>query len=141
MKALTQGLLFISVFLLLTFKAYANQNITFEAGDNTIATKLCVAAVSNDLKKTKLYISRLGMMAGIHTGMYGRTSFASDDILCNDTDLVKFTAQYNAKDTFEFINKRALKKYRLDAEEIKIIDLARQQRMNNSPKVILITSR
>ncbi|WNC71944.1 hypothetical protein RGQ13_17775 [Thalassotalea psychrophila] len=140
MKVLTTVTLFIIVFTLFSSKVNA-ANITFKAGDDSLATKLCLAAVSNDLQKTKRYISRLALMTGINTGMYGRTNFASDDIRCNDTDLVKFTAQYNAKDTFEFINKRAMKKYRLNTDEVKVIDLARQNSMNNTPQVIVITSR
>lgn len=140
MKAFSTVTLFIMAFTLFSSKANA-ANITFEAGDNTTATKLCVAAVSNDLPNTKLYISRLALLAGVNAGMYAKTKFATDDILCNDTNLVQFTAQYNATDTFEFINKRAEKKYRLSTDEVKVIDLARKNAPVSAPKIIVITSR
>lgn len=140
MKAFSAVTLFIIVFTLFSGKANA-ASTTFVAGDDTLATKLCIAAVSNDVQKTKSHINRLALMAGINTGMYSKTKFATDDIRCNNTNLVNFTAQYNAKDTFEYFNKRAEKKYRLNTDEIKVIDLARQNALPSQPQIIVITSR
>ena len=135
MKALSTVTLFIIIFTLCSSKANAG-NTTFKAGDNTFATKLCVAAVSNDLQKTKRYIQALSRE--IYGSMYHKANFISGNLLCNDTDLVKFTAQYHAEDTFEYFNKRAMKKYRLTDDEIKIIDIVK---VNDAPQVIVVTSR
>lgn len=141
MKAIYAVILFITVFVLFAVKAYANPNFTFTAGDESAATKLCIAAVSNDLQSSKKYINRLALSDGVTAGMYIKTKYVSNDIRCNNTDLVKFTAQYNAKDTFDFFNHRAMKKYRLSNDEVKIIDLARVDNNNSEPQVIVITSR
>ncbi|WOH36868.1 DUF3718 domain-containing protein [Thalassotalea fonticola] len=137
MKSINIAFLFVTIFTLFSVKSYAD-NVTFIAGDNSTATMLCVAAVSNDLVKTEKYIKRLSWQ---QTGMRQKTNFVLGDVSCNDANLIKFTAQYNADKTYDFLNNNAMNKYKLSDDEIKIIDLARVNSNNSAPQIIVITSR
>lgn len=137
MKSIHLAFLFITICTLFSVKSYAD-NITFIAGDNSKATKLCVAAVSNDVLKTEKYVKSLSWQ---QTGMRKKTNFVLGDVSCNDTDLIKFTAQYNADETYHFFNDKAMTRYKLTDDEMKIIDLARLNNNNRAPQVIVITSR
>ena len=134
MKVINTLFLFIIVFALLSFKAYAN-NVTFKAGDNSTVTKLCIAAGSNNLHATKKYIKSLSWQ---QTGMHQKTNSVLGEVSCNKTNLIEFTAQYNADETYNFLNEKAMKKYKLTDDEVKIIDLTK---VNHLPQVIVVTSR
>ena len=62
---------------------------------------------------------------------------------CNDQNLVDFTASFNAPTTFAYFNSKAASKYRISPAEVKIIDLARIEKLgnHNGPQVIIITSK
>ncbi len=116
--------------------------IIFKAGDASAATKLCLAAVQNDLSKTKLYVKRLSSAYGL-TASVAKVQFISHALTCNNQNLVDFTAAYNAPSTFAYFNKNAAHKYRITPAEVKIIDLARTESLRDKtkPQVIMITSR
>ncbi|WNC71945.1 DUF3718 domain-containing protein [Thalassotalea psychrophila] len=134
MKATRTFFLFIIAFVLLSFKAYAN-NVTFEAGDNSTATKLCIAAGSNNLHATQKYIKSLSWQ---QTGMYQKTNSVLAEVSCNKINLIEFTAQYDADKTYNFLNDKAMNKYKLTDDQMKIIDIAK---VNDLPQVIVVTSR
>ena len=134
MKVINTIFLIIVTLVLLSFKAYAN-NVTFEAGDDSTATKLCIAAGSNNLHATQKYIKSLSWQ---QTGMYQKTNSVLAEVSCNKSNLMEFTAQYNADKTYNFLNDKAKNKYKLTTEEIKIIDIAK---VKDAPQVIVVTSR
>lgn len=134
MIAIRTFFLFIIVLVLTSFKAYAN-NVTFKAGDDSTATKLCIAAGSNNLRAMQKHIKSLSWR---QTGMHQKTNSVLAEVSCNKTNLIKFTAQYDADETYNFLNDKAKNKYKLTDDEIKIIDVAK---VNNSPQVIVVTSR
>ncbi|MDG1733686.1 MAG: DUF3718 domain-containing protein [Thalassotalea sp.] len=111
---------------------------TFSAGDNSLATELCLAAVTNDLAATKKKIRSIGLLDGVSSTQ--RVKNATRNISCNDMNLMTFTAEYGASDTFEYLNKRGVKMYRIDTDEVRIIDLARQKRAALGGHTLVIIS-
>ncbi len=116
----------------------AESNIIFKAADNQPATKLCFAAVTDNLSKTKQLMGRVAKLHGITSNitMGNQVRLATKTISCNDMNLVDFTAKYNAQSTFDFINARAPLGYRIDVDQVKIIDLAQA----NKEMIIMLTS-
>ncbi|MEW6996354.1 hypothetical protein AADZ86_01420 [Colwelliaceae bacterium BS250] len=116
--------------------------LMFKAGDANAATKLCLAAVQNNLSKTQLYVKKLSLSYGLPKSG-AKVQFISSEIKCNDQNLVDFTASFNAPTTFAYFNSKAAMKYRISPAEVKIIDLARAEKLGhqNGPQVIIITSK
>lgn len=110
-------------------------NVSFEAGDNSAETKLCILAASNNLAATKHYISRIARSEGLRKG--NQVAFLTKNLTCNDTDIVKFAATYNAGKTFKYLNRRAYKEHRLDTDT-SISDLAKTF---DKPTLIVVTSK
>ncbi|WP_371187958.1 hypothetical protein [Thalassotalea maritima] len=100
--------------------AYAG-NVTFVAADNSMPTKLCVNAVQNDLQTTKSLMRR--MTGSTLRSPGAQVKMVSETILCNDVDIVKFTAMYGADDTFNYLNHHTSWKYKID-DSVDIIDLS-----------------
>lgn len=118
----------------------ANDNeLVFVAGDKSLSTKLCISLAEDDLGKSKMLFKRVYNFS-YTANNWSKVKFASRDLTCNDLDMVKFTAQYHSGETFKYINNHAAAKYRLSEDEIKIIDLAREQRLLD-PKEEIIASR
>ncbi|NMP16036.1 DUF3718 domain-containing protein [Thalassotalea sp. Y01] len=108
-------------------------NVTFVAKDNSIATKLCVHAVNNDVSAMKTYLRRNA--ANSVRDLSGQARMAASQIKCNNTNLVEFTAQYGADNTFNYLNRRARSKYRID-NNVEIIDLSKTL----APNTVIVVS-
>ncbi|QBY04037.1 DUF3718 domain-containing protein [Thalassotalea sp. HSM 43] len=108
-------------------------NVTFVAKDNSIATKLCVHAVSNNLSATKTYLRRVA--GNVVRDQGAQVHLATEQIKCNNTNLVEFTAQYGADNTFNYLNRRASSKYRID-NNVEIIDLSKTL----APNTVIVVS-
>ncbi|MDN3652789.1 DUF3718 domain-containing protein [Thalassotalea ponticola] len=110
---------------------------SFVAGDDSLATKLCVSAVTDNLKATKSQIKRL--YRDISAQSQVQTHLAIQNISCNDATLVEFTAQYDANDTFRYLNNKARSKYRID--DVDIIDLTHaSDRASDRGVTIVVTA-
>ena len=92
----------------------SDSNVTFQAGDNSLATKICVAAAQNDLKSTKKQIDLI--LPGTNISKNGKTKLMTRNNRCNGMNIVAFTAKYQANDTFEYLNKRSVKKYQMNTQ-------------------------
>ncbi|TRX55193.1 DUF3718 domain-containing protein [Thalassomonas sp. M1454] len=129
-----------SLIALLSFPAFTAGQHTykFEAGDSSLATELCVAAVSNDLVTTKRKIRSIGLMDSVSS--MSKVKHATLKISCNNMNMTAFTAKYGASDTFDYLNRKGASQYRINEQEVKIIDLARQQRAALGGETLIIVS-
>ena len=102
----------------------------FKGTDNSLDTRLCVAAGSNNLRSLKKASRR---------DVYGIKDITRH-LKCNDLDITNFAATYDAYDTTSYLSKMAPKKYKVDLDQVQITDLAR----NSSPqkiKIIYVSSK
>ncbi len=109
----------------------------FIAGDKSVTTKLCVAAVSNNLMATKRYIRGIGVQSFDQSA---QVKLALNAVTCNGQNMLEFTANYNADKTFNYLNKRASKKHRIHDKDVRIIDIAKQSK-SDEVIVLVVTSR
>ncbi|MDG1732620.1 MAG: hypothetical protein P8H39_06545 [Thalassotalea sp.] len=110
----------------------SDSNVTFQAGDNSLATKICVAAAQNDLSTTMKRIDLV--LPGSKVSDNKKAKLVTRNNRCNGMNIVAFTAKYQANDTFDYLNKRSVKKYQMNTQ---ITDLAHIK----VPQLIVVTSK
>ena len=116
-----------------SFQVMAEGNVKyiFQAKDNSVETRLCVASASDDLLKLKNLIRK---------DKYGGRNIARH-LTCNNKDITGFSAQYNAQKTTEYLNRYAPEKYKIDLDNVQIIDLAYDQSAPQIVKIISVSSK
>ena len=70
----------------------------FVAGNDSLETKVCIAAAENDLGKYKKATRALSLNKSIHKTV-------ANDLSCNDQSLVGFARRYNADKTAKFVGR------------------------------------
>ena len=116
-----------------SFQVTAENNVkyVFKAMDKSLDTQLCVACANNNLSKLKRLLRRDEL------GAYN----VAMNLNCNNQDITNFAAQYDANKTAKYLNKFAPMKYKVDADNIEIIDLAYNQSLAQSVRVIYVSSK
>ncbi|TKB47702.1 DUF3718 domain-containing protein [Thalassotalea mangrovi] len=102
----------------------------FVAADNSVATKTCVAAASDNLSDLKKAVRR---------SFDGNTKLMSLSIACNDQDINSFAHTYGAVDTGEYLNRRVPKAFKVE-DDVQIIDISAYQPSDISKKVVVYVS-
>lgn len=103
----TAKLLLLSAVATTSFAA-SGTPYTFVAGDNSVETKICIAAVQNDVdnyKNTVKLIPVTRQRVNIH-------EIVANKLSCNDQDIFRFAQQFSANNTTayisQFLDKRVL---------------------------------
>lgn len=123
------------VILLLPLNANATK-YKFIASDNSIETKVCVLAGSNN--KSGL-IKALRQSAN-NSVVINKRSFANN-VNCNDMVMAHFAHKYEALDTFGYLNILTNGKNRITPTSVEIKDIAAiSNRKNEKIKVIYVSS-
>ena len=97
MKTLKTSIVVIAATL--SFSAVANPS--FVAGDQTAETKMCLAAVTNDLHDYKKYVENFSFEKVTNTRDH---RLFANKLECNGQNVVKFARTYGAEKTANFIN-------------------------------------
>jgi len=119
----------ISVIVAAGFTMSSNANhYQFVAGDNSIETKICVAAVTNDKHALKRKIRR----SGDHVRSIAR------NLMCNDQIIANFAYMYNASETFAYLDRYTPKKYKTNRPSVTIQDITAK---HGKTTVVLIASK
>ncbi|MFT7201038.1 MAG: hypothetical protein ACI9UD_002704 [Glaciecola sp.] len=121
----------VPILLFYSISTYATE-YEFVAMDSSKETKLCVAAVTNDMKKLRRLISHNYGMRDI-----GRT--VAKTVLCNDVIIANFAYEYQANDTVDYLDRYTPRKYKKMRTSITIKDIT--AKVNEKPTVIMIASR
>ncbi|MEW6997783.1 DUF3718 domain-containing protein [Colwelliaceae bacterium BS250] len=115
----------------ISFQSTAQDNIRyqFQGIDNSLNTRICVAAGNNNISALKV-LSRLDQ-----NGMRD----IAENLTCNDKDITNFAAQNGALKTTKYLSLHAPKKYKVNVENVEIQDLAHYP--NHKIKVIYVASK
>lgn len=130
MKAFLKTLLAIIVTISAYQLAANERNVIFKAGDTSRDTQTCIAAAQDDLFKLKAW--------GRFNGNGPKST--TRDLICNDQDITNFAASYGAYKTTKYLSRYAPKKYKVDVDKVRIIDLANNKTPTNKAEIILVTS-
>lgn len=118
----------ISAIVLLGFTMSAHaENYKFVVADNSIDSKMCLDAVTNDRSALQHSIRKSG----------ATVRWTARHLKCNDQIVANFAYRYNASDTFALLNRYTLKKDKQQRPAVTIKDLAAVQ---GKTVVVLIAS-
>ena len=119
----------ISAIIAMGFTVSSNaNNYQFVAADNSIETKICVAAVTNNKQALKRKIR----MSGIRVRSIARS------LMCNDQIVANFAYMYNASETFAYLDRYTPKKFKSNRPSVTIQDIAA---IHGKTTVVLIASK
>ncbi|WP_286264558.1 DUF3718 domain-containing protein [Thalassotalea atypica] len=128
LTTLTSSILALSIGI--SSSAFAQQ-YKFIGTDNSLATKMCVSAGSNDSRKLKSTIRR---------NKSANQYQVVNNFTCNGLSMAKFAYKYEANDTYEYLNKYSNIKNRV-TPSVTIKDVAlNHQDKSETPKVIYVSS-
>lgn len=102
----------------------------FKAADNSLDTRMCVAAANNNLIRLK----QAARMADL--GIKGITR----KLACNNRDITHFAATYGADKTTKYLSKKAPKKYKVNLGDVEITEIA-QNSSSGIVQVIYVSSK
>ncbi|GAA0858369.1 hypothetical protein [Aliiglaciecola litoralis] len=126
----------LSVILLCTSISTYAAEYEFIAGDSSIETKTCIAAVTND---TEAMISNLKMLGRRGTSLSYR-SFVNS-FWCNDQYIGNFAKTYHAENSLAYLDKYTNKWNKKRQSNITIKDLASKPTSEEDTIVVLVSSR
>jgi hypothetical protein len=119
----------ISVIVAAGFSLGSNAaNYQFEGVDNSIETKICIAAVTNDKKSLKRKIRMSG--AGVRS--------IARSLMCNEQIVANFAYKYNALETSGYLDRYTPKKYKTNRPSVTIQDITA---IHGKTTVVLIASK
>jgi len=119
----------ISVIVAAGFTLSSNAaNYQFEGVDNSIETKICIAAVTNDKKSLKRKIR----ISGIRVRSIAR------GLMCNDQIVANFAYKYNALKTSGYLDRYTPKRYKANRPSVTIQDITA---IHGKTTVVLIASK
>lgn len=121
----------VPILLFYSISTYATE-YEFVAMDGSKETKMCVAAVTNDMKKLRRLISHNYGIRDV-----GRT--VAKTVFCNDVIIANFAYEYQANDTVDYLDRYTPRKYKRMRTSITIKDIT--AKVNEKPTVIMIASR
>jgi hypothetical protein len=129
----------ISAVVVLAFTGSSNAavNYQFVAADNSIDTKICLAAVTNDIKELRLNIMSSAGTRGVHTG----ARKVARTLMCNDQIVANFAYQYHASKTFEYLDRYTPKKYKGKRPDVTIQDIIASNANQEETTVVLVASK
>ncbi|MEW6996355.1 DUF3718 domain-containing protein [Colwelliaceae bacterium BS250] len=110
--------------------AQGSTKYIFKAADNSLNTKICVAAVNNNL---------VGLKKASRADRLGIKDITRH-LKCNGLDITNFAATYDAYDTTLYLSKMAPKKYKIDLNQVEITDLAKNS-SSGQTKIIYVSSK
>ena len=122
-------LILLPILLFCSINTYATE-YQFVAGDRSLETKMCIAAVTNNVKKLKRLIA--------FETYYGVKDIARA-VFCNDLIIANFAYEYQANDTLAYLDRYTPKKEKRLRTRITIKDITAQAQ--GRPKVLMIASR
>jgi hypothetical protein len=129
-------LLIITASIFMMNKTYAVQ-YKFVAMDNSIDTKICVLAGSNEVKALKKVLIRLSRVSA--GGVLRGKRYIVNGIHCNEQILANFSKKYQANLTYSYLKKYTDKRYLNQETEVIIRDIADISNDNRTEdKVILV---
>lgn len=102
----------------------------FVAADRSLETKICIAAVTNDIKKLKRLIS-----FETHSG----AKDIARSILCNDIIIANFAYEYQASDTVAYLDRYTSREDKKMRTRITIKDITAQAQ--GKPEVLIVAGR
>jgi hypothetical protein len=105
----------------------------FTAGDDTQATKMCVATGNNDKSKLKRIIKQTKNASQI-----GTLRKIANHTYCNDMIIANFAYKYAAIDTFKYLNRVTKSEYQMLRPNVTIRDLAMVDSKNEVIKITLV---
>lgn len=115
-----------SAFALSSLSFYRQaQSFEFVAMDNSISTKMCIDAASNNKRALKHKMNLVIKQQSIRYRTFTRV------VKCNDQHIALFALTYGANKTFSFLNAHSKEKF-----DVGITDLAKV----DSPKLIQVIS-
>ena len=110
--------------------AQGSTKYVFKATDNSLEVRMCVTAASNNLLSLKQAVKR---------DFYGIKDITSN-LYCNNLDITNFAAKYGAYQTTKYLNRYAPKKYKVNLDEVEIIDLVNKS-SSGQVEIIYISSK
>lgn len=114
--------------------AYAAE-YEFAAVDNTIETKICIAAVTDN---TEVMISNLKKLSQRGTALAFR-SFVNG-FSCNKQYIGNFAKTYHAENSFAYLDKYTNKWNKKRQGSITVTDIASQQTLEDQGTVVVLVS-
>ena len=132
---LTLTLTLAVVIVLLSFNANATK-YKFIATDNSIETKICVFAGSNDQSGLKNALRQ-----SARSSAFVNNRYSVNTIVCNDMVMAHFAHKYDALDTFAYLNRLTKVKDKILTTSVEIKDIAAVlNRRNEETKIIYVGS-
>jgi hypothetical protein len=104
--------------------------------DSSKETKMCVAAVTNDMKKLKRLISHNYRMRDVAKTV---AKAVSKTVFCNDVIIANFAYEYQANDTVDYLDQYTPRRYKRMRTSITIKDITAKG--SEKPTVIMLSSR
>jgi len=128
-------LLVITASIFMMNKTYAVQ-YKFVAMDNSIDTKICVLAGSNEVKALKKVLIRHSRVSagGVSIGK----RYIVNGIHCNDQILANFSKKYQANLTYNYLKKYTDKRYLNQETKVIIRDIADISNDNRTEEKIIV---
>ncbi|TQV87811.1 DUF3718 domain-containing protein [Aliikangiella coralliicola] len=111
-------------------------NYVFVAGNDTAETRICVAAVQNDLLS---YRQEVKKFTGASPNSNRQHTLIANKLNCNDKNVALFARKYGAEKTANFITRylRKTVSIRRDIANLKVEDLDK----SGETKVIVVTAK
>lgn len=110
--------------------AQGSTKYIFKAADNSLNTKICVAAANDNL---------VGLKKTSRLDRFGIKNITRH-LKCNDQDVTNFAATYDAYNTTLYLSKMAPEKYKVNLSQVEITDLARNSSSEHS-QIIYVSSK
>lgn len=114
-------------------------NYKFVALDNSKETKICIAAVKDNIKNLKKEAVGFPLATTyLMSNSSFRMKFIANKLKCNNTNIADFARKYNALYTFNYLNDFANKWNKALPTSGTIKDIAEQDSKSQNEKEILI---
>ena len=129
----------IAVIVVLGFTMSTNASeYQFIAVDNSVDTKMCLAAVTNNKKALKRLMYKTHFEVPKFNRIHYGVRIVARKLLCNDLIIANFAYKYQAADTLAYLDRYTSRKDKKKRPTVTIRDIAAQG--NDKPTVVLIAS-
>ncbi|WP_373318489.1 DUF3718 domain-containing protein [Alteromonas salexigens] len=77
----------------------------FIAGDASVETQVCIAAVTDDKLALRKSVKQLPAARSVHRTEHFRMKSVANSLKCNGDYIANFASKYNASETYQYLNR------------------------------------
>lgn len=125
------------IFIASTLTLAANASETkFVAGDKTLETQICVAAVQNNILKYRQSVRKISNFQPLPRHNH---KIIANRLTCNDQNIASFARSFGAEDTARYISRYLIR--RVDVSRDLAISRSDEDSLNQKePETIIVTA-